>query len=68
MTNSVLVALEKHEWYITGELVLVGLFCEEVPVQERSKMAKKLLEIKIFQRDQYIDMDQVMGNLAFQVR
>jgi hypothetical protein len=46
VAHSALVALERHKWYLTGELVIVSLFSEEVPVQERSKIAKKLLEIK----------------------
>ena len=37
--------IERHKWY-TSELILVSLFSEEVSVQERSEMAKMLLEKK----------------------
>jgi hypothetical protein len=46
VASSALEALGRHKWYLTGELVIVSLFSEEVPVLERSEMAKKLVEIK----------------------
>ena len=43
--NAALDAFSRHLWYLTEELVVLGLFCRNVKVETKEKIAKKLLSL-----------------------
>ena len=46
ISASAVEALKRHLWYPTEEMILLSLFNEIVPVQERQALARRLLELK----------------------
>lgn len=45
VANVALAAISRHLWYIGGELVVLSLFSDKVPVEIKAKMQETLLEL-----------------------
>lgn len=45
LVNAALEKFGRHTWYLSQELVPLSLFCRSVPIEDKKKMATKLLSI-----------------------
>ena len=46
VAKSAILALKRHLWYLTPEIVFLSMFSAEVPTDERSHIATELLKCK----------------------
>ena len=46
VSESALKALDRHLWYLTEELVVLAIFSSKVSLEEKEKMANKLMELE----------------------
>ena len=59
-STAALNAMKPHCWYLTEEMVSLGLFSEEVPDAMKDRMAKKLLFLRNSHR--ITEKERVLGN------
>ena len=46
MADSALTALKRHLWYVTEELAVLSLFSSKISIEQKAKMADKLLGLQ----------------------
>ena len=47
VADSAIKAFFRHRWYLTGEWVVLSLFSEKVPIQQKEKMRTQLIKSQV---------------------